>query len=62
MPNWDLDGKYTLIKRLGQGSYGSVFSAKCNSTGEMFAIKEIKGLFDDFLDARRILREISVMI
>jgi mitogen-activated protein kinase 1/3 len=61
LPNWDLDGKYTLIKKLGQGSYGCVCSARNLVTGEIVAIKELKGIFNDFLDARRMLREISVM-
>ena len=62
MPNWELDEKYTLIKRLGQGSGGSVFSAKNKLTGEKVAIKEVYNIFDDYIGARRMLREISVMI
>ena len=61
LPNWKLNNKYTLKKSLGQGSYGSVFSATNNVTGETVAIKELKGIFNDFLDARRMLREICVM-
>lgn len=60
--NWEIDEKYSLITKLGQGSYGSVYSAKDNLTGELVAIKELKGIFDDFIDARRMLREICIMI
>jgi len=33
---------YTLLKTIGRGSYGQVFKAKCNATGETVAIKFIK--------------------
>lgn len=54
--------KYTIKSKLGQGSFGKVYSAIHNHTGELVAIKEVKGFFDDFLEARRMLREICVMI
>lgn len=61
LPNWDLKGKYTLLKRLGKGSYGSVCLAQSNSTGAMVAIKSVKGIFEDIYDAKRILREICIL-
>ena len=61
LPNWDLKGKYTLLKRLGKGSYGSVCLAQSNQTGQKVAIKSIKGIFEDIYDAKRILREICIL-
>lgn len=61
-PDWPITDKYTIQGKIGQGSFGSVFSATHNQSGELVAIKEIKGFFDDFLEARRMLREICIMI
>ena len=61
LPTWDLKGKYTLLKRLGKGSYGSVCLAQCNITNQRVAIKSVKGIFENIYDAKRILREISIL-
>jgi mitogen-activated protein kinase 1/3 len=61
LPSWDLMGKYSLLKRLGKGSYGSVCLGRSNRTGQIVAIKSIKGIFDRIYDAKRILREICIM-
>jgi len=61
-PDWPINEKYTIKNKLGQGSFGNVYSAIHNQTGELVAIKEVKGFFDDFHEARRMLREICVMI
>lgn len=61
LPNWDLPSRYTLIRRIGRGTYGQVCLAQDNATNELVAIKNIKGLFEDLLDAKRLLREISIL-
>jgi mitogen-activated protein kinase 1/3 len=61
IPLWELNGKYTLIKRLGKGSFGSVCLAQSNLTGETVAIKSVKGIFDNMYEAKRILREVCIM-
>lgn len=61
LPSWDLGGRYLIVKKLGQGSFGSVYSAKNILTKELVAIKEVNGIFTNFLEARRMLREICVM-
>ena len=61
LPSWDLKGKYTLLKRLGKGTYGSVCEARSNLTGNIVAIKSLKGIFENIYDAKRILREICIM-
>ena len=33
--------KYTVLEKIGEGSYGSVFKARDNITGEMLALKRI---------------------
>ena len=59
--DWELQGKYTVEKIIGQGSYGKVAKAKNNSTGKRVAIKKMDGIFDDEIDCKRILREISLL-
>lgn len=47
-PLWDRvekDHGYNLLEKLGEGSFGSVYKAKCKITGEKFAIKLIKDPF-----------------
>lgn len=61
LPSWELNGKYTLLQRLGKGSYGSVCLARSNTTGEIVAIKSVKGIFENMYEAKRILREICIM-
>lgn len=53
--------KYELIKAIGVGAYGIVMAAIDKSTGEKVAMKKISGVFEDFIDAKRILREIRLM-
>lgn len=37
--------RYTTLKQLGDGTYGSVLLGKCNETGELVAIKRMKKKF-----------------
>jgi len=59
--SWDLQGKYTVEKIIGTGSYGQVAKAKCNKTGRKVAIKKMDNIFDDEIDCKRILREITLL-
>lgn len=54
--------KYQLLKAIGVGAYGVVMAAVDRSTGERVALKKISGVFDDSTDAKRILREIRLMM
>ncbi|OQS03025.1 mitogen-activated protein kinase [Thraustotheca clavata] len=56
-----LDLKYSLIKPIGTGAYGAVISAKNHATDTCVAIKKIAGIFDDLVDAKRILRETRLL-
>lgn len=46
---------------LGTGSYGSVCRAIQVSTGKKVAIKRVKNVFDDEVDCKRILREVTLL-
>jgi len=59
--DWHVQGKYTVEKIVGCGSYGSVAKCKCTKTGKKVAIKKMDGVFDDEIDCKRILREITLL-
>jgi mitogen-activated protein kinase 1/3 len=55
-------GRYSLIKFIGNGAYGAVFSAydnRTNSPRKKVAIKLITNAFTSPLDSRRLFREIK---
>ncbi|MCQ2821482.1 MAG: mitogen-activated protein kinase [archaeon] len=53
--------KYTPKKMLGSGSYGQVVEAEDKATGRLVAIKRVPGLFEDLIDTKRVLREITLL-
>jgi mitogen-activated protein kinase 1/3 len=53
--------KYSVIKKLGQGSYGFVCSCKDNEKNVIVAMKKVQNAFEDLIDARRIVREIRLL-
>ena len=48
----DLDPRYILIRKIGKGSYGNVYSAKDRVKNRLVAIKVIEELFDDLIDCK----------
>jgi mitogen-activated protein kinase 1/3 len=52
---------YECEKLLGTGSYGSVCMATQKSTGKKVAIKKMENIFEDEIDCKRILREITLL-
>lgn len=46
---------------IGSGSYGFVVQAKDKTTGKKVAIKRFTDVFEDEIDAKRILREICLL-
>lgn len=58
---FEVASKYEIKDVVGFGAYGVVVSAENRETGEMVAIKRVADIFDDLVDAKRILREIRLM-
>ena len=59
--DWDVGDKYKIEKIIGQGSYGSVARAIDVSTNTKVAIKKMDDIFDDEIDCKRILREVTLL-
>lgn len=58
---FEVSSKYELIEVVGVGAYGVVVSAKNQETDELVAIKRVADLYEDLVDAKRVLREIRLM-
>lgn len=58
---WALPSRYQVNKSIGKGSYGSVCECYDHEKKVSVAIKQLKGLFDDLVDAKRILRETAIL-
>jgi serine/threonine protein kinase len=50
-----------LIKKIGSGSYGTVYKAVHLPTGGLVAIKKVINPFNNFGNARRLLREFLIL-
>lgn len=61
LPKWNLGLKYELVRKVGKGTYGSVFEAKDTQTSEKLAIKNVKSIFEDEIEGKHMLREICIM-
>jgi mitogen-activated protein kinase 1/3 len=59
--DWNVGPSYEIIKQLGVGSYGMVCEARHLPTGERVAIKHVTKIFDDIIDCKRLLREITLL-
>jgi len=53
---------YKPSKKIGQGAYAVVIEATDTRTGQKVAIKKNKGVFSALSDAKRILREIKLLL
>ncbi|KAG7399684.1 hypothetical protein PHYBOEH_008191 [Phytophthora boehmeriae] len=57
-----LDVRYHLVKSIGNGAYGAVIAVKdVMNDGENLAVKKITNIFEDLVDAKRILREVRLL-
>lgn len=52
---------YEPIKFIGEGAYGKVISAFNIKTKQRVAIKKVNHLFEDLIDTKRVLREITLL-
>lgn len=58
---FNVDSRYTNLKYLGGGAYGSVCAADDTKTGRKVALKKCRDVFRHLDDAKRILREIKIL-
>lgn len=58
---WKLPPRYEVRDLLGKGAYGKVCEAYDSKEKRLVAIKRIAHLFNEHVDAKRILREIAIM-
>jgi mitogen-activated protein kinase 1/3 len=57
-----LDTRYQLVKPIGNGAYGAVIAVKdVVNGGDDLAVKKITNIFEDLVDAKRILREVRLL-
>eukprot|EP01043_Picozoa_sp_COSAG02_P091272 COSAG02_NODE_28014_length_598_cov_0.711423_1_plen_68_part_01 len=57
----NVDVRYSMIKKLGQGAYGIVGQFTDTTNGSIVAIKKTTKAFDDPTDAKRTLRELKLL-
>lgn len=62
LKDWiDVLDRYEIHGELGVGSYGNVVDATDKVTGHRVAIKQVKNIFNELIDSKRILREITLL-
>eukprot|EP01067_Filipodium_phascolosomae_P001000 Filipodium_phascolosomae@DN1694_c0_g1_i1.p1 len=59
--DWAVPDRYEIRNLIGTGSYGHVCEAYDNVSKQVVAIKRIHRVFEDLVDSKRILREISIL-
>lgn len=58
---FEVDVRYQNLSKIGSGAYGMVCSATDTVTNKEVAIKKVADVFEDLVDAKRILREIKLL-
>eukprot|EP00744_Colponema_vietnamica_P004097 GILI01006171.1.p1 GENE.GILI01006171.1~~GILI01006171.1.p1 ORF type:complete len:646 (-),score=111.79 GILI01006171.1:224-2161(-) len=56
-----LPSRYKQVRKLGEGSYGVVFLCEDTVTGEKVAVKKVFNIFQELMDAKRLLRELRIL-
>ncbi|KAK8812173.1 hypothetical protein WA158_007407 [Blastocystis sp. Blastoise] len=59
--SYPLRSTYSILECLGHGTYGEVYRAKMNETGEIVSIKRMIDAFDTISHAKSALREIKIL-
>ena len=49
---------YSIIEKIGEGSFGQVYKAQCLHTDQIVAIKHIKGFSKHDYDCVKLVREV----
>ena len=57
----DILKDFDVVRKIGSGSYSTVFAAVHKGTGKNFAIKREANIFADLVDCKRVLREIRIL-
>lgn len=57
----EITGRYRILDKIGEGTYGTVYRACCRQTGERVAIKKIRILYEDDGVPSTALREITLL-
>ena len=57
----DILPDFKVVKKLGSGSYSTVFEAIHVQTGQHVAIKREEHIFSDLSDCKRVLREVRIL-
>lgn len=57
----DILPDFQAVRKIGSGSYSTVFEAIHTPTGQRVAIKREERIFNDLLDCKRVLREIRLL-
>jgi len=52
---------FQAVRKIGSGSYSTVFEAIHTPTGQRVAVKRQERIFNDLLDCKRVLREIRLL-
>ena len=58
---FEVDDRYEVKKKIGQGAYGLICAATDRANGETVAVKKIANAFEDTIDCKRTLREIRLL-
>lgn len=53
--------EYKIMELLGEGSFGQVVKAQHIKTGNIFAIKLVRNIFDSLYECKKVLREIQIL-
>jgi len=59
--DFEITSRFSMLEKIGEGTYGTVYKAICHSTGEKVAIKKIKIMYDEEGVPATALREISLL-
>jgi len=58
---FEVDDRYEVKKKIGQGAYGLICAATDRANGETVAVKKIANAFEDAIDCKRTLREMRLL-